>query len=355
MEYSMNQLLQMAVERGASDLHITVAVPPMLRISGALKPIAECDVVTNERASILIRSLLDDNHAATFVEKGEADFAHVLEGVGRFRVNVYRQKRNFTAAIRVISDKIPTMEKLGLPEVLKGIALKHRGLVLVTGPTGSGKTTTLAAMINYINETRNSHILTIEDPVEFQHPHKKSMVNQREVNDDTQSFANALRAALREDPDVILVGEMRDPETISTALTAAETGHLVFSTLHTMSSIQTVERIIDAYPPHQQSNVRTQLSSVMQAIVSQQLIPNMDGSGRSLAMELLVATDAVRNIIREGKNQQLTSSLQTGAKEGMVSLDASLAKLFNSGKISYDEALSNSTDPEMFRQYANRF
>ena len=273
---------------------------------------------------------------------------YALPCVSRFRVIAFRQRDATALVLRVVAENVPTFEQLRLPDVLKTLAGKTRGLVLVTGPTGSGKSTTLAAMINLINEKRSCHIITLEDPIEYLHRHNRSIVNQREVNSDTRSFANGLRAALREDPDVILVGEMRDMETISIAITAAETGHLVFATLHTSDAAQTVDRIIDVFPPFQQQQVRIQLSMTLQGIVAQQLLPRIDGRGRVAAMEILVANPAIRNLIREGKSHQILSVIQTGAKAGMQSMDMSLRELSRKGMVTFEEALMRASDPDTF-------
>lgn len=288
-----------------------------------------------------------------FKEHGEIDFSFAIFGLSRFRVNAFKQRGSIAIVIRIVNENIPTLEELGHPPVLKTLAAQARGLVLVTGPTGSGKSTTLAAMINLINQERSCHILTLEDPIEYLHKHNKSIVNQREMHSDTKSFTIALRAALREDPDVILVGEMRDPETIATAITAAETGHLVFATLHTGSAAQTIDRIIDAFPAHQQQQIRVQLSVTLQGIVAQQLLPRMNGKGRIAALEILIATPAVRNIIREGKTHQLTSVIQTGLKFGMQPMDIALRDLYRRGNISYEEAMTHAIDQETFARLAN--
>lgn len=287
-----------------------------------------------------------------FKEHGEIDFSFAIFGLSRFRVNAFKQRGSTAIVIRTVNEKIPTLEELGHPAVLRTLASQARGLVLVTGPTGSGKSTTLAAMINLINQERPCHILTVEDPIEYLHKHCKSIVNQREMHSDTKSFSIALRAALREDPDVILVGEMRDPETIATAITAAETGHLVFATLHTGSAAQTIDRIIDSFPAHQQQQIRIQLSVTLQGIVAQQLLPRMDKKGRIAALEVLIATPAVRNIIREGKTHQLTSVIQTGAKFGMQPMDMALRDLYRRGIVSYDEAVAHAIDEETFARLA---
>lgn len=349
---TMDNLLRDAVTQKASDLHITVGVPPVLRINGRLVHMPH-DVLTAADTDRLLEDITTAEQRESFYSHGELDFSYAIDGLSRFRVNAFRQ-RNYTAiVIRVVTEKVPTLEQLGHPEVLKALARRPRGLVLVTGPTGSGKSTTLAAMINQINIEEDCHIITLEDPIEYLHHHNRSIINQREIHADTKSFANALRAALREDPDVILVGEMRDAETISIAITAAETGHLVFGTLHTGDAAQTVDRIIDVFPPHQQQQIRVQLSLTLQGIISQQLLPRRDGTGRAAAMEILVATPAIRNLIREGKSHQIVSSIQTGAKLGMQAMDLSLRELYRRGIVTYEEALAHASDQETFIRMVN--
>ena len=348
----INELLRLAVESHASDLHITVGVPPVLRVNGSL--------VFTEKAKLLPKDTQAFYEAITtaeqqerFAEQGELDFSYVINGLSRFRVNAFRQRGSVALAIRIVNEQIPTLEQLGHPEILKTLARHARGLVLVTGPTGSGKSTTLAAMIDLVNHERSGHVLTLEDPIEYLHKHNKCIINQREINNDSKSFGNALRAALREDPDIILVGEMRDVETIGIAVTAAETGHLVFATLHTQDAAQTIDRIIDVFPPNQQQQIRVQLSVTLQGIVSQQLLPRVDASGRVVALEVLIATPAVRNLIREGKTHQIVSVIQTGARFGMQSMDISLRDLYRSGIVSYDEALARAMNQETFMRLAN--
>lgn len=329
----IRDLLEQAVRRKASDLHVSVDAPPILRIDGKLVS-SEGAPATPEGISGLLRTLLpDEGQRRRFAEQGELDFAYSVSGLGRFRVNAYRQRGTPALAIRVIPFEIRTMAELGLPDIVASLALKPHGLVLVTGPTGSGKSTTLAAMIDLINTQRSCHIVTIEDPIEYLHKHKHSIINQREMGIDTLSFANALRAALRQDPDVILVGEMRDFETISIAITAAETGHLVLATLHTTDATQAIDRLVDVFPPHQQDQIKTQLSVTLQGVIAQQLLPRIDGPGRVAAFEILVATPAVRNLIREGKTHQIPSAIQTGAKHGMRSMENSLRELAQRGLI----------------------
>ena len=351
MLMTMDDLLREAVARRASDLHITIGVPPILRINGSLKH-TNYPALTPQDTDRLLGEITSPDQRDKFYQSGELDASYALPQVSRFRVNAFRQRGATALVFRVITEKVPTMEQLGHPEVLKTLARKPRGLVLVTGPTGSGKSTTLAAMINQINTERDCHIITLEDPIEYIHDHKQSIVNQREINTDTKSFANALRAALREDPDVILVGEMRDAETIGIAITAAETGHLVFATLHTSDAAQTIDRIIDVFPPYQQQQIRIQLSLTLQGIIAQQLLPRSDGNGRVAAMEILVATPAIRNLIREGKTHQILSSLQTGAKSGMQAMDMALRDLYRNRQVTYDEAMARASDAETFQRLA---
>lgn len=344
------ELLETAVQEKASDLHLTVGRPPMIRIYGELVPISGKEILSNNLIVELISPILDENRKQILLRTGQVDFSYGMPRIARFRVNVFRQRGAFSAVMRTIPTEIPLLDSLGVPEVIKSFAEKSRGLVLVTGPTGSGKTTTLAALIDLVNENRNCHILTLEDPIEYLHRHKLSIINQREIGTDTDSFANGLRAALREDPDVILVGEMRDLETIQTALTAAETGHLVFATLHTNDVAQTIDRVIDVFPPHQQTQIRMQLALALQGIIAQQLIPRIDQPGRVLATEVLVVTSAARNVIREGKTYQLPTILQTGGKLGMHTLDNKLKMLYEQRMISLQEVLLRCSDAEEFRK-----
>lgn len=346
----INELLEITVKSKASDLHMTVGRPPMIRVFGELTPIPGKEVLTHSSILEYLIPMLDDNRKNTLARTGQVDFSYGLGDLGRFRVNIFRQRSTVSGVMRAIPTEIPPLDLLGIPDAVKGFAEKSRGLVLATGPTGSGKTTTLASLIDLVNTNRNCHILTLEDPIEFLHKHKLSIVNQREVGTDTDSFANGLRAALREDPDVILVGEMRDLETIQIALTAAETGHLVFATLHTNDVPQTVDRIIDVFPPHQQTQIRMQLALTLQGIIAQQLIPRIDQPGRVLATELLVMTSAARNMIREGKTHQLTTVLQTGGKHGMHTLDSSLKSLYEKRIINIQEALLRCSDPDEFKK-----
>ncbi len=336
-------LLEEVIKKKASDLHLQVGLPPMLRVDGALVPVAGTDVLTEEAVETLVFAILDEDQKQILLKDKEFDFSFAFGDLGRFRVNAFHERGNLAAALRLIPNEILTIEQLGLPPIVNKFADYPRGLVLVTGPTGSGKSTTLAAMIHKINMERSEHIITIEDPIEYTHHSKKSVIVQREVHYDTYSFSAALRSALREDPDVVLIGEMRDLETIASAITIAETGHLVFATLHTNSAAQSIDRMIDVFPPHQQPQIRSQLSNILMAIASQRLIPAI-GGGRIAAAEILVATPAVRNIIREGKSHQLEAVIQTGAEYGMQSMDKTLAAMVHNGSISYDEARNYAVD-----------
>jgi len=338
-------LLEEVVKKKASDLHLQVGLPPMLRIDGSLMPVAGADVLSDEAVETLIFAILDEDQKQILLKDKEFDFSFAFGDLGRFRVNAFHERGNLAAALRLIPNEILTIEQLGLPPIVSKFADYPRGLVLVTGPTGSGKSTTLAAMIHKINMERASHIITIEDPIEYTHRSKKSVIVQREVHYDTYSFSAALRSALREDPDVVLIGEMRDLETIASAITIAETGHLVFATLHTNSAAQSIDRMIDVFPPHQQPQIRAQLSNILASITSQRLIPAI-GGGRVAACEILVATPAVRNIIREGKTHQLEAVIQTGSEFGMASMDKTLVNLVHNGTISYDDARMVAVDPD---------
>lgn len=344
------QIVDKAMELKSSDIHITVGIPTTYRIDGELIPLGQ-KKFTPEDTLELVKQATNKKLFNELEEKGEVDFSYSSPGVGRFRVNAFRQRGSYGMALRVIPLTIPTMESLNLPAVLKDIARLPRGLILVTGPTGSGKSTTLATMVDQINRERNCHILTLEDPLEYLHNHKKAIVNQREIGSDSLSFANALRGALREDPDVILVGEMRDLETISIAITAAETGHLVLSTLHTNGAASTIDRIIDVFPPYQQQQIRVQLASVIQAIISQQLLPKAQGEGRVGAYEIMVSTPAIRNLIREGKIYQIDTSIQTGAKLKMQTMDNALMDLYRKGLIRKDIALARANNVEDMRRF----
>ena len=349
---TMDQLLTEAVNRKASDLHVTVGLPPILRIDGALIQL-EHPPLTVEETEQMLAAVTNQEQKQKFRDTGELDFAFSIPGVSRYRFNAFRQRGSVAIAARIVNDKIPTIDELGLPQMLKTFARKPRGMILVTGPTGSGKSTTLAAMIDLINTERSCHIITLEDPIEYLHKHKLCMINQREVLADTKTFANGLRAALREDPDVILVGEMRDAETIGIAVRAAETGHLVLATLHTGDAAQTIDRIIDVYPPYQQPQVRLQLSLSLQGIVCQQLLPRRNGQGRVAVVEVLATSPAVRNLIREGKTHQIGSILQTGAKLGMQSMDMALRDACRMGLITLDEAVAHAVDLETFTRLMN--
>jgi twitching motility protein PilT len=336
-------LLDEVVKKKASDLHIQVGLPPMLRVDGALNPVTGADVLDEEAVEALIFAILDEDQKQILLKDKEFDFSFAYGDLGRFRVNAFHERGNMAAALRLIPNEILSVEQLGLPQVVNKFTDYPRGLVLITGPTGSGKSTTLAAMIHKINQLQSRHIITIEDPIEYTHRSQKSVIVQREVHYDTYSFSAALRSALREDPDVVLIGEMRDLETIASAITIAETGHLVFATLHTNSASQSIDRMIDVFPPHQQPQIRAQLSNILMAIASQRLIPTI-GGGRIAAAEILVATPAVRNIIREGKTHQLEAVIQTGAEFGMQSMDKTLVSLIHEGKVNYDEARNFAVD-----------
>ena len=341
---SLAELLELTVKEGASDLHLTVGISPIIKVNGKLLRL-EHEILRPEDTEAYAREILQDAYEK-YDAIGEYDTSYSIHGKGRFRVNIYKQRNSTALAIRVISLDMPTLDSLGYPETLKDICNLKRGLVLVTGPTGSGKSTTLAALINEINSNRESHIITIEDPIEFLHKHNKSIVNKREIGKDTLSYERALKAALREDPDVILIGEMRDLETISTAITAAETGHLVFSTLHTIGAAKTIDRIVDVFPPHQQEQIKIQLASVLQIIISQQLVETVDGD-RNAALEIMVATPAIKNLIREGKTHQIESSIQTGSKYGMRTMDMELANLYREGIITQETAMNSAIDREI--------
>jgi twitching motility protein PilT len=346
MTHDIQDLLKLMVSKKASDLHITAGTPPQLRVDERLVPV-DSDPLSTEEARTLSYSMLNKTQIEKFERELELDMAFGLSGLGRFRVNVFQQRGSVASSVRLIPFEIWTFEQCGLPvDMVKGLCNKLKGLVLITGATGSGKSTTLASMINWLNETIHCHIVTIEDPIEFVHKHKKSIVVQREISNDTYSFSAALKRILRQDPDVILIGEMRDLETIESALIIAETGHLVLATLHTSDCVQTINRIIDVFPAHQQQQVRTQLSFVLLGILSQQLIPKMKGPGRVLATEILISNPAVRSLIRDSKIHQLYSVIQTSQREGMRTMNQTLYELFQKGLISYDEAFARTTDTE---------
>ncbi|MFT8313537.1 MAG: type IV pilus twitching motility protein PilT [Clostridium sp.] len=341
----LNELLKLTLDNKASDLHITVGVPPVIRVNGELNAIDEDKLLpadTEKYVRELLQSKFDE-----YSEKGEIDLSYSVAGIGRFRVNAYKQRGSDAIAIRNVGLKVPELKELNFPRVINDVIQAQRGLILVTGPTGSGKSTTLAAMINEINFTRKAHIITLEDPIEYMHKHNKSIINQREIGRDSNSYTSALKAILREDPDVILIGEMRDLETISIAITAAETGHLVFSTLHTIGAAKTIDRITDVFPPFQQQQIKIQLAAVLKGIISQQLIPTEGNKGRVAALEIMINTPAIQNLIREGKTHQLQSLIQTGNKYGMKTMDMSLAELYKRGVISQESALTYSVDREL--------
>lgn len=350
MGVTIEQLLATAKERRASDLHISVGIRPKCRINGVLHEMEEYDILSPEMAKTIIESMFKPYQQATINEKGEVDFAYNTRELGRFRVNAFRQRGSYAAVIRIVETTIPSVTKLGLPWSTIDLTKKKRGLVLVTGPTGSGKSTTLASLIDVINSEQRVHIITLEDPIEYLHNHKNAIVNQREIGLDTTSYDKALRAALREDPDVILVGEMRDLDTISTAITAAETGHLVFSTLHTIGAAPTIERIIDVFPPHQQDQIRVQLASVLESVISQQLLPTADGTGRVAAFEVMHGTPAIHNLIREGKTHQIASIMQTSKKIGMQTMDDALFDLYLKRKIDGATVVEYAQDPASMQE-----
>jgi twitching motility protein PilT len=349
----MDELLHLVFERKASDLHLSVGLPPVLRVDGKLIR-TDYPPLTKDDTQKLIFSILTNEQRRVLEQNWDLDCSYGLSGIGRFRVNVYKDRGTLAAALRSIPTETPTLEQLGLPPIVREIAERPKGLVLVTGPTGSGKSTTLAAMIDHINANRTEHILTIEDPIEFLHNSKRSVIHQRELGQDTRSFENALRAALREDPDVILVGEMRDLETISLALTAAETGHLVLATLHTSSAMQTVDRIVDVFPAEQQQQIRIQLSNSLVAVFTQALMPKLnevgEKSGRAMAQEIMVVTPAIANLIREGKSAQIYSAIQTGAQYQMVTMESALKDLYQKGLVTFEDALSKTMRPEDFKR-----
>ena len=346
----LDDLLKTAVELNASDIFITVGVPPTYKIQGVLQPASNEILYPKDTEKLVTELFKKEEFFQEYLANGEKDFSISLAGVGRFRVDAYTQRGSMAAAIRVLKFELPDPVMLGIPQTVLDFSKKTRGLILVTGPTGSGKSTTLAALINLINEERSSHILTLEDPIEYLHKHDKSIVDQREIGVDTKNYTQALRSAMRQAPDVILVGEMRDLETISIALTAAETGHLVLSSLHTVGAAKTVDRIIDVFPPNQQEQVRVQLSTVLQAVVTQQLIPS-DIKGRVAAFEIMVVNHAIRNLIRESKIMQIDAAIHTGRSSGMISMDASIAELYNSGLITREDAMTYCVNPDTLLKY----
>jgi len=347
---TIEEILRAAKEAGASDVHLTVGIPPKMRVNGNLITMDYPRMLPADTLEVLV-NIMTEVQRERFEERGEYDMSFSIPNCGRYRVNAYKQRGSVALAFRLVGTVVPSPEELGVPESVVELYQRKRGLVLVTGPTGSGKSTTLAAIIDKINNNRDAHVITLEDPIEYLHQHKMSMVNQREIGIDSNNYANALRAALREDPDVILVGEMRDFETINAAVTAAETGHLVFSTLHTTGAAETIDRIIDVYPPHSQGQIRSQLANSVVGIISQTLVPTADGKGRCAALEILAATDAIRSMIREGKIFQIPTAIATGKKNGMFTLDQDLARLVNMGKITNEVALTKCQDPNEYRRY----
>ena len=348
-DISMEDLLELAVQENASDLHLAVGLPPVMRISGSLVPI-DASPLTPADTERLMRAITPEEHLRGLEQHCGADFGFPYKDLARFRVSIFRQKGHVGLVLRQIPSKMLTLEQIGLPAQIRDLLFKPRGLILVTGPTGSGKTTTLASMLNIINQERDCHIITIEDPIEYYHTHKKSVVTQREIGTDVPTFSEALRRALRQDPDVILVGEMRDLETMEAAITAAETGHLVFATLHTTGAARTVDRIVDAFPTNQQEQIRTQLSTSIVAVISQILLPRKDAPGRVAAFEIMIATPSIRSLIRDNKTFRITSDLQTGGKWGMQTLDSHLIELWRAGKITYEDLVTKAQDTEEVMQ-----
>jgi twitching motility protein PilT len=346
----IEEILQVAMDARASDIHLTVGLPPKMRVNGHLLNM-DFPILRQEDTLGIVGQIMTEHQREMFEEKGELDMSFAITNLGRYRVNVFRQRGSVAMALRAVNTVIPTPAQLGVPNAVVDLYNRKRGLVLVTGPTGSGKSTTLASIIDKANNNRDCHIITLEDPIEYLHLHKVAMVTLREIGVDSMSYANALRAALREDPDIILVGEMRDYETISVAVTAAETGHLVLSTLHTIGAAATIDRIIDVFPPHQQDQIRVQLGTVLVAVISQTLLPRADGSGRVAAFEILIANDAVRNLIREGKTYQIDNTIATNLKSGMCSLDYYLAELTKKGLITRETAITRCKDPDEYRRY----
>lgn len=346
---TIEEIMKDASDAGASDVHITVGIPPKMRVNGNLVTMNYQKMMPQDTMAVACE-IMNDIQRSRFEERGEYDMSFSIPELGRYRVNIYKQRGSAALALRLVDTQVPSPEKLGVPESVINLYERKRGLILVTGPTGSGKSTTLAAIIDKINNNRDAHVITLEDPIEYLHQHKKAMVNQREIGLDTQNYANALRAALREDPDVILVGEMRDFETISVAITAAETGHLVLSTLHTIGAASTVDRVIDVFPPHQQQQIRVQFANVLEAVISQQLIPTADRRGRVAAFEVMHANHAVRNLIREGKSHQLASVMQTNRKMGMITMDDAIIQLYYEGRIDREMAIQFAQDPDGMQQ-----
>ena len=345
---SIDEMLKAANERGASDLHITVGVPPKIRIDGELIDIADERIMPAD-AENLIMPIIPDHARKQLVEMGESDFSYAIAGVGRYRVNAFRQRGSYACVIRIVGTRIPSPQELGLPESVVALTELKRGLVIVTGPTGSGKSTTLASLVDVINSTQNVNVITLEDPIEYLHRHNKAIVNQREIGVDSFSYTSALRAALRDDPDVIMVGEMRDLDTISTAITAAETGHLVLSTLHTTGAANTIDRIIDVFPPHQQQQIRIQLAGVLESVISQQLLPKVFG-GRVAAFEVMHTNTAIKNLIRESKTHQIDNIIQTNRKLGMMMMDDAIMELYIRGEISKETALEYAQDQQNMKR-----
>ena len=354
MREALDTMLRTLVESGGSDLHLTVGAPPMIRVHGDLRPLPDYPKLTAKDTAGLVNAVLTEDQWASFEDEQEIDIAYSLSGVSRFRVNCFQQRNAYGTVMRAIPFEIKPLHELGVPSQIERFAYLPRGLVLVTGPTGSGKTTTLASLLDLANMTRRDHIVTIEDPIEFLHTHKRCIVNQREVGVDTAGFAPALKRVLRQDPDIILVGELRDLETVSTALTAAETGHLVLATLHTQSAAQTIDRVIDIFPPHQQQEVRAQLSTALQGVVTQALVKKQDGSGRAIVCEIMFATAAIRNLIREGKNHQIPSFMQSSGQDGMLTFDQHLAERVHQNVISYEQGLELCHSAEEFKRLAGR-
>ncbi|MBU0727860.1 type IV pilus twitching motility protein PilT [Patescibacteria group bacterium] len=351
MAIDLKQTMQAVIEAGSPDLHLQVGQPPVIRLrNGDLSALANTEPVTKEDVDAVINEITNEDQKKTFDDNHQVDFSYQIEGLSRFRVNVFEERNGPSIAFRIISEVIPTIEELELPEIVKTLAMQPHGLVLITGQTGMGKSTTLASVVDYINANRKSHIITIEDPIEFVYKNKQSLVTQREVNVHTHSFADAIRGALRQDPDVVMVGEMRDLETIAAAITLAETGHLVLSTLHTSDAAQTIDRIIDVFPPYQQQQIRAQLSVALKGVISQVLVPRADNEGRVAAREVMIVNDAVRNCISKGESHQIYSIMQINASEGMVLMDSALERLYKNGIITAEEALSKASDLESLQE-----